>query len=61
MQRNLRNSSYNERYAQLKKAEKELSVEYLGSIKLENFKKEKITDPLIQKRATHVITENDRF
>ena len=60
VQRNLRNSSYNERYAQLKKAEKELSVEYLGSIKLENFKKEKITDPLIQKRATHVITENDR-
>ena len=60
VQRNLRNSSYNERYAQLKKAEKELSVEYLGSIKLENFKKEKISDPIIQKRASHVITENDR-
>ena len=60
VQRNLRNSSYNERYSQLKKAEKELSVGYLGSIKLKNFKKEKISDPLIQKRAKHVITENDR-
>ena len=60
VQRNLRNSSYNERYSQLKKAEKELDVEHLGSIKLENFKKEKISDPLILKRATHVITENDR-
>ena len=60
VQRNLRNSSYNERYSQLKKAEKELGIEYLGSIKVENFKKEKISDPIILKRATHVITENDR-
>ena len=60
VQRNLRNSSYNERYSQLKKAEKELSVEYLGSIKLENYKKEKISDPIIRQRASHVITENDR-
>tara|TARA_Y100000590_G_scaffold289871_1_gene326266 strand:+ start:833 stop:1900 length:1068 start_codon:yes stop_codon:yes gene_type:complete len=60
VQRNLRNSSYNERYSQLKKAEKALSVEYLGSIKLENFNKEKISDPIILKRAKHVITENDR-
>ena len=60
VQRNLRNSSYNERYSQLKKAEKELNVEYLGSIKLENFKKEKISDPIIQKRASHVISENER-
>ena len=60
VQRNLRNSSYNERYSQLKKAEKELGIEHLGSIKVENFKKEKISDPIILKRATHVITENDR-
>ena len=60
VQRNLRNSSYNERYSQLKKAEKELSVEYLGSIKLENYMKEKISDPIIRQRASHVITENDR-
>ena len=60
VQRNLRNSSYNERYSQLKKAEKELGIEYLGSIKVENFKKEKISDPIILKRATHVISENDR-
>ncbi len=60
VQRNLRESSYNERYSELKKAEKELNVEYLGSIKLENFMKGKISDPIIQKRASHVITENDR-
>ena len=60
VKRNLRNSSYNERYIQLKKAEKELSVEYLGAIKLKNFKKEKISDPIIQKRASHVISENER-
>ena len=60
VQRNLRDSSYNERYSELKKAEKELNVEYLGSIKLENFMKGKISDPIIQKRASHVITENDR-
>ena len=60
VQRNLRDSSYNERYSQLKKAEKEIGVEYLGSVKLKNFNKEKIADPTIHKRANHVVTENDR-
>ena len=60
VQRNLRNSAYNERYNQLKKAEECLGVEYLGSIKPNQFDKNKINDELILKRARHVITENDR-
>jgi len=60
VQRNLRDSAYNERYNQLKKAEKYLGVEYLGSIKPNQFEKKKINDELILKRARHVITENDR-
>jgi galactokinase len=60
VQRNLRDSAYNERYNQLKKAEKYLGVEYLGSIKPNHFDKNKINDELILKRARHVITENDR-
>ena len=39
VQRSLRNSSYNERYNQLKKAEKDMGVEYLGSVKVEIFLK----------------------
>ena len=60
VQRNLRNSSYNERYSQLKNAEKEMGVEYLGSVKLKNFNEDQFSDPLILKRAKHVVTENDR-
>ena len=60
VQRNLRDSSYNERYAQLKKAEKEIGVQYLGSMSLKNFNEKKIFDPIIFKRAKHVVTENDR-
>ena len=60
VQRNLRDSAYNERYNQLKKAEKYLGVEYLGSIKPNQFDKKKINDELILKRARHVITENAR-
>jgi len=60
VQRNLRDSSYNKRYSQLKKAEKEIGVKYLGSVKLKNFNEKQITDPVILKRAKHVVTENDR-
>ena len=60
VQRNLRDSSYNERYNQLKKAEKDLGVEYLGSVKIENFSENKFSDPIVFKRAKHVITENKR-
>ena len=37
VQRNLRDSSYNERFAELQEAEKKLGVEYLGGVKKENF------------------------
>jgi len=60
VQRNLRDSAYNERYSQLKKAEEFLNIEYLGSIKPNQFDKNKINDELILKRARHVITENAR-
>ena len=60
VQRNLRDSAYNERYNQLKRAEEYLGVEYLGSIKLNQFNENKIYDELILKRARHVVTENDR-
>ena len=60
VQRNLRDSAYNERYSQLKKAEEYLGTEYLGSIKPKQFDENKINDELILKRARHVITENAR-
>ena len=60
VQRNLRNSAYNERYEQLKKAEKEMNIQYLGSVRLNNFNKNELSNPLIAKRAKHVITENER-
>ena len=60
VQRNLRDSSYNERYNQLKKAEEDIRVEYLGSVKVENFSENKFSDPVVFKRAKHVITENKR-
>lgn len=60
VQRSLRGSSYNERYNQLKKAENDMGVEYLGSVKVENFSENKFSDPVVFKRAKHVITENKR-
>ena len=60
VQRSLRDSSYNERYNQLKKAEKDMGVEYLGSVKVENFSENKFSDRIVFKRAKHVITENKR-
>ena len=60
VQRNLRDSAYNERYNQLKKAEEFLGVEYLGSIKPKQFDENKINDKLILKRAKHVVSENER-
>ena len=60
VQRNLRDSSYNERHEQLKNAEKILGVEYLGSVKLSTFNNNDFSDEVIYKRAKHVVTENDR-
>ena len=60
IQRNLRDSSYNERYNQLKRAEKEIGVKYLGGVKINNFSKNNFSDPIVYKRAKHVVFENNR-
>ena len=60
VQRDNRNSAYNERHDQLKKAEKILSVDNLGSITIDQLDKNKFDDHLIYKRALHVVTENKR-
>ena len=60
VQRNLRDSSYNERYNQLKKAEEEIDIEYLGNVKIKDFDENRFSDSLVSKRAKHVITENKR-
>ena len=60
VQRDNRNSAYNIRHDQLKKAEKILSVDNLGSITIDQLDKNKFDDHLIYKRALHVVTENKR-
>ena len=60
VQRNLRDSAYNERFNELKKSEKILGVKNLGTVKLNFLKKEDFKDHKIYKRALHVITENQR-
>ena len=60
VQRNLRDSSYNERYNQLKKAEEDMGIEYLGSAKITDFYGNKFSNPVVRRRAKHVITENKR-
>ena len=52
--------SYNNNGIKLKKAENDMGVEYLGSVKVENFSENKFSDPVVFKRAKHVITENKR-
>tara|TARA_B100000676_G_C18072287_1_gene845167 strand:- start:310 stop:1377 length:1068 start_codon:yes stop_codon:yes gene_type:complete len=60
VQRNLRSSSYNERFEDLKIAEKELNVENLGRVKVNDYLPSKFTNPIVGKRAKHVIFENYR-
>ena len=60
VQRNLRNSSYNERFRELKKAENILGIKYLGSAKINSLNKNNFKNNDIYKRAKHVITENQR-
>ena len=60
VQRDNRNSAYNERHDELKKAEEILKVENLGSVKIDQLNKNKFNDLLIYKRALHVVTENQR-
>ena len=59
IERNLRASSYNQRYKELKKAEKFLKPKKLFESSLADLNKNNFDD-LIKKRARHVITENIR-
>ena len=60
IQRDNRNSAYNKRHDELRKAEEILKVENLGSVKIDQLNKNKFNDLLIYKRALHVVTENQR-
>ena len=65
-QRKLADSKYNERFAEcgkaLKALKKELGVTHLCDIDLNSFEKHRrlINDPVLEKRALHVISENFR-
>lgn len=65
-QRKLADSKYNKRFAEcgaaLKLLKQELVVEYLCDIDIVSFKKHRhlINDPVLEKRAAHVINENAR-
>jgi len=65
-QRTLADSKYNERFAEcgkaLKALKKELNVTHLCDIDLSTFEehRHRIEDPVLQKRALHVISENFR-
>lgn len=64
--RRLAESKYNERFDECRTAlallQQELSIANLCDIDFETYQQHKhlITDPIIDKRATHVIQENDR-
>ena len=60
IQRDLRESSYNERYNELKEAEKILKVKYLSDTSLKELNNANFKNLLIKKRARHVISENER-
>jgi galactokinase len=65
-QRKLADSKYNERFAECRKAlsllEKELPVNHLCEINFHSFEAHRhlINDPVLEKRALHVISENFR-
>ena len=65
-QRSLAESKYNERFAEcgaaLKLLKKEVDAEFLCEISPEVFNANKhlIKDPVLEKRALHVVTENER-
>lgn len=64
--RTLADSKYNERFAQcgaaLKLLKKEIAAQHLCDISLAEFEKHRhlLNDPVLEKRALHVITENER-
>ena len=55
VQRNLRDSSYNKRYNELKNAEEILNTQHLGTIKEGQLDEDIFEDKIIYKRAKHVI------
>lgn len=65
-QRSLAESKYNERFAEcgaaLKLLKQEINADFLCDISPEEFnaKKHLIKDPVLEKRALHVVTENER-
>jgi len=65
-QRSLAESKYNERFSEcqaaLKLLQKEIKADFLCDISPEEFnaKKHLINDPVLEKRALHVVTENER-
>jgi len=60
LQRNLRDTAYNERYEELKKAEKNLSNQELGTIKEDQIDENLFENNIIYKRTKHVVSENQR-
>ena len=60
VQRNLRDSAYNERFKQLKEAELLLGVENLSSVNTDSLDSKKFANRTIFKRTQHVVTENER-
>ena len=58
VQRNLRDSSYNERYKELKQAEKILNTQHLGTIKEYQINESSFEDKIIYKRAKHVVSDD---
>jgi len=60
VQRNLRDSSYNERYEELKIAESILKIQHLGTIKENQIDENIFKNKTIFKRTKHVVSENQR-
>tara|TARA_B110000438_G_scaffold303312_1_gene364238 strand:+ start:1192 stop:2274 length:1083 start_codon:yes stop_codon:yes gene_type:complete len=60
VQRSMRSSSYNKRYEELKKAEKILNTQHLGTIKESQIHESIFENNIIYKRAKHVVSENQR-
>jgi galactokinase len=60
VQRNLRDSSYNERFNELKNAEEILKTQHLGTIKVNQLDENSFVNKVIYRRAKHVVFENQR-
>ena len=60
IQRDNRNSAYNDRHKQLEKAQNIMGVDHLGTVTLDKLDRNLFADNLIYKRALHVVTENQR-